>query len=187
MKENILQNNKLNNLNNNTYEEFGVLQPFTALDSEQFRTFVANLVEDTKLVDEQKEAFDTLWNCACIDIGDTGNNIWNLREGTFEIFNKNNTKVHFKKKSSDKIDKIKKNGRADFVYSSPLGGFIIHQHEKNQNIFLVYVSEKISLELLTILKRAEIKTLELEENIENDYNEKLETNNLNVELSTKGR
>lgn len=146
------------------HANLGVVQPFTILVSGQFNSFIGELAKDSLgvLTETEKKAFDVLWDVACIDMGGCGNNIWNLKHGTFEVYNEDEVIVKFEKKSSKVEDKYgSEKGRADFVYLSPEGNFIINQSDRNSRAFLVYVSENTSERLLTALRKAEAEALEI--------------------------
>ena len=152
----------------NIYEELGIIQPFTLLVAGQFNSFIANLSEDkyTLLNDSEKNAFNVLWDVACIDIDDFGNNIWNLKKGIFEVYNKDGIIVKFEKKSAEVNDTYDE-GRANFIYLSKDGNFIINQNDRNKRAFLVYTSENISDRLVKALRYAEALALGIEiENID---------------------
>lgn len=156
---------KENETKNQMYMELGILEPFTLLVGSQFNKFVGSLADNKlEILNEiEQKAFDVLWNAACIDIDGFGNNIWNLKKGIFEIYNKNNVIVKFEKKSADVKDKYGTDeGRANFAYISPNGNIIINQNERNKKVFLVYVSENISERLVKALRNAEIEALDIE-------------------------
>ena len=48
-----------------------------------------------------------------------------------------------------------------FRSRSAEGDMVVHQHERNKKIFLVYLSEKISERLFDIFREVETKTLDL--------------------------
>lgn len=52
-------------------------------------------------------------------------------------------------------------GRANFVYLSKDGNFIINQSDRNKKAFLVYVSEDVTDRLLQALREAESKALKI--------------------------
>ncbi len=149
----------------NIYEELGIVKPFTVLASGQFNSFIGELSENKHgiLNETEQEAFETLWYAAGIDMGGTGNNIWNLKKGSFEIYNKDGVIIRYEKKSAEVKDKYSSdNARANFVYLSKDGSFVINQNDRNQRVFLVYVSEDITDRLLKVLSEAEIEALDLE-------------------------
>ena len=151
--------------NTNIYAELGIVEPFTVLADGQFNSFIAELSQNKHgiLNQTEQEAFEKLWNAAGIDMGGTGNNIWNLRKGSFEIYNKEGVVIRYEKKSSEVKDKYSDdNARANFVYLSNDGSFVINQNDRNQKVFLVYVSEDITDRLLRALSEAEIEALDLE-------------------------
>lgn len=146
------------------YSELGIVEPFTVLAGGQFNSFIGNLSENKygTLNKTEQEAFKQLWYAAGIDMGGTGNNIWNLKKGSFEIYNKDGVIIRYEKKNAEVKDKYSfDDGRANFVYLSQAGNFIINQNDRNKEVFLVYVSEDITERLLKILSVAEIETLNL--------------------------
>lgn len=152
--------------NQNIYEELGIITPFTVLADGQFNSFIGALASNKSksLNAVEQEAFDELWNAACIDIDGFGNNIWNLKEGCFEIYNKDGIIVRFEKKKAQVKSKYEYSvdeGRANFVYLSRDGNFIINQNDRNKKVFLIYVSENISDRLLSVLSEAEAEALDL--------------------------
>ena len=152
--------------NNNIYEELGIIAPFTVLADGQFNSFIGTLANNKSksLTDVEQGAFDELWNAACIDIDGFGNNIWNLKDGCFEIYNKDGIIVRFEKKKAQvksKYEDSADDGRANFVYLSRDGNFIINQNDRNKKVFLVYVSKDISDRLLSALSEAEAEALDL--------------------------
>ena len=66
----------------NIYEELGLVQPFTVLAGGQFNAFISELSENKngRLHQTEQEALEKLWNAAGINLGDTGNNLWNLKK-----------------------------------------------------------------------------------------------------------
>lgn len=151
--------------NTNIYTELGVVKPFTVLAGGQFNAFIGELSENKHQILNQteREAFKQLWYAAGIDMGGTGNNIWNLKKGSFEIYNKDGVTIRYEKKSAEVKDKYSSdNSRANFVYLSKDGNFVINQNDRNQKVFLVYVSEDITDRLLRVLSEAEIEALDLE-------------------------
>ena len=165
-KENksIQGNTKSQNSNKNIYDELGIIESFTLLVGSQLNHFISALSRDNvELLNEnEKKAFEVLWNVACIDIDGFGNNIWNLKKGSFEVYNKDGVIVSFEKRSSELKDKYGYDeGRANFVYLSKDGNFIINQNERNKKAFLVYVSKNITDRLLNVLRNAEGEALEI--------------------------
>ena len=157
--------NKRGEKNNNIYDELGIIKPFTILVDNQFNLFISKLIDNKYglLKEAEKNAFDGLWNDACVDIDGFGNNIWNLKKGTFEIYNKEDVIVRFEKKSSNVIDKNGYDeGRANFVYLSNDGNLIISQSDRNKKVFLVFVSLDITDRLLKALRSAEAEALGIE-------------------------
>lgn len=158
-----------NNTSNNIYESLGVVVPFTVLVDEQFNSFIGELSSNKGgiLNQTEQEAFKELWYAAGVDIGGTGNNIWYLKKGSFDIFNKNGVAVKYEKKNAEVKDKYSSdNARANFVYLSNDGNFVISQNDRNQKVFLVYVSQNITDRLLKVLRDAEAKALNIQnENI----------------------
>lgn len=151
--------------NTGIYEELGIVEPFTVLAGGQFNSFIGELSENKHgvLNQTEQEALKQLWYAAGIDIGGTGNNIWNLKNGSFEIYNKDGVTIRYEKKTAEVKDKYSSdNARANFVYLSKDGSFVINQNDRNQKVFLVYVSENITDRLLRALNEAEIKALDLE-------------------------
>lgn len=154
--------------------DLGKVDSFTLLVGGQFNNFVADLsTNKSGLLNEvEQEAFKVLWHIGCIDIDGFGNNIWNLRKGTFEAFNKDGVVLGFEKKDATVKDRygLDDEGRANFFYLSNAGNFIIVQSDRNKKAFLVYVSEDITPRLLKALRVAEAYALDikLEENISND-------------------
>ena len=153
--------------------DLGKVDSFTLLVGSQFNSFVGELsMNNSGLLNEvEQEAFNVFWKIACIDIDGMGNNIWNLRKGTFEAFNKDGVVLGFEKKDAT-VKNIygSDEGRANFFYLSNDGNFIIVQSDRNKKAFLVYVSENITPRLLGALRAAEANALdiELEENISNN-------------------
>lgn len=154
--------------------DLGKVDSFTLLVGSQFSNFIAELSTNKSglLNEAEQEAFKTLWQIACIDIDGYGNNIWNLRKGTFDAFNKDGVVLGFEKKDATVKDRygLDDEGRANFFYLSNDGNFIIIQSDRNKKAFLVYVSENITPRLLGALRAAEAYALDikLEENISND-------------------
>ena len=151
--------------NTNIYAELGIVEPFTVLAGGQFNSFIGELSENKYgiLNQTEQEAFEQLWYAAGIDMGGTGNNIWNLKKGSFEIYNKDGVVIRYEKKSAEVKDKYSSdNARANFVYLSKDGSVVINQNDRNQKVFLVYVSEDITDRLLRVLSDAEIEALNLE-------------------------
>lgn len=147
----------------NIYEDLGIVQPFTALENGQMRSFIGDLSKNKRLTETEREAFESLWNAICIDIDGFGNNIWNLREGHFTTYEKGKIKTEFEKKSAKDIDdsKYTDEGRITFTYKSDEGNIVIHQNERNKSIFLAYVSEDISERLYDIFREVEAQILKL--------------------------
>lgn len=177
------------------YENLGIVRPFTALDNDQMRSFIGDLSEHKRLTEAERKAFDALWYAICPDIDGFGNNIWNLKEGKFEVFDEDGVKAQLEKLSSEDIDEDFAEGRVNFTFRSADGDMIVHQHERNKKIFLVYLSEKISDRLFDIFREVETKTLDLkpEKGIDR-YKVKLtgspagvsQMENTNKEISIKG-
>ena len=151
--------------NKNIYDNLGVVEPFTILAGGQFNSFIGALsIDKNKLLTVlEKESFEALWNVSCVDFDGYGNNIWNLKEGIFEFFNENGIIVSFEKKKSDVKDGSEE-GRANFVYKSNEGSFVIVQNDRNKKIFSVYVSENSSIKFIKMLKFAEAEALGFEMN-----------------------
>lgn len=143
------------------YENLGIVKPFTALDNTQMNNFIGKLSEHKRLTESERKAFEALWYAICPDIDGFGNNIWNLKEGKFEIFDEDGIKAQYEKESSEDIDEDFDEGRVNFTFRSAEGEMVVHQHERNKNIFLVYLSEKISDRLFDIFREVETKTLGL--------------------------
>lgn len=157
--------NKKEEQNKNIYDELGIIEPFTILVDNQFNLFISKLADNKYglLKEAEKNAFEALWNDACVDIDGFGNNIWNLKKGTFEIYNKEDVIVRFEKKSSNVKDKNGYDeGRANFVYLSNDGNLIISQSDRNKKVFLVFVSLDITDRLLKTLRSAEAEALGIE-------------------------
>lgn len=151
--------------NGNIFDGFGIAEPFTLLVDSQFNLFISELSNDRNglLSETEKKAFDSLWQVACPDFDGYGNNIWNLKEGVFSVYKDGDVKVCFEKKKSKVNDLYGCNvGRANFVYISKEGNFVINQSDRNQKAFLVYVSENISERLLKALRVAEATALKIE-------------------------
>lgn len=151
--------------NANIYAELGIVEPFTVLAGGQFNSFIGELSENKHgvLNQTEQEALKQLWYAAGIDIGGTGDNIWNLKNGSFEIYNKDGVTIRYEKKTAEVKDKYSSDSaRANFVYLSRDGSFVINQNDRNQKVFLVYVSEDITDRLLRVLSEAEIEALDLE-------------------------
>lgn len=172
----------------NIYEGIGLVQPFTVLAGGQFNSFIGELSENKhgKLHQTEQEALEELWNAAGIDLGGTGNNLWNLKKGTFELYNKDGILIRYEKKDAEVKDKYSSdNARTNFVYTSKDGNFVINQNDRNQKVFLVYVSEGITERLLMALREAEIEALDLD--IERTQEESIEraVRNNNLAIETK--
>ncbi len=172
----------------NIYEELGLVQPFTVLAGGQFNAFISELSENKngRLHQTEQEALEKLWNAAGINLGDTGNNLWNLKKGTFELYNKDGILIRYEKKDAEVKDKYSSdNARTNFVYTSKDGNFVINQNDRNQKVFLVYVSEGITERLLMALREAEIEALDLD--IERTQEESIEraVRNNNLAIETK--
>lgn len=144
----------------NIYKELGMIEPFTLLVAGQFNDFISELSDNKLLNETEKKAFDALWHAACVDIDGFGNNIWNLKTGFFVVYDKDGVAVRFEKKKSELEDEYGE-GRANFVYLSKDGNFIINQSDRNKEAFLVYVSEDVTDRLLQALREAESKALEI--------------------------
>lgn len=152
-----------NDTTNNIYDDLGIVAPFTVLAGSQFNSFIGELSKHGMLSQTEQEAFTVLWYAAGVDIGGTGNNLWNLKKGSFEIYNNNGIAIKFEKKCAEVKNKYSDdNSRTNFVYSSKDGSFVISQNDRNQKIFLVYVSKDITGRLLKVLRDAEAKALEIE-------------------------
>lgn len=172
----------------NIYEELGLVQPFTVLAGGQFNAFISELSENKngRLHQTEQEALEKLWNAAGINLGGTGNNLWNLKKGTFELYNKDGILIRYEKKDAEVKDKYSSdNARTNFVYTSKDGNFVINQNDRNQKVFLVYVSEGITERLLMALREAEIEALDLD--IERTQEESIEraVRNNNLAIETK--
>lgn len=103
-----------------------------------------------------------MWYAIFPDIDGFGNNIWNLKEGHFTIYEKDGIKAEYKKISSKDIDDAYTDeGRVTFTFKSDEGDIVVHQNERNKRIFLVYVSEDISERLFGIFRDVETKILKL--------------------------
>jgi len=77
--------------------------------------------------------------------------------------NKDDVIIRYEKKIAEVKDKYSSdNARANFVYLSKYGSFVINQNDRNRKVFLVYVSEDITDRLLRVLSEAEIEALDLE-------------------------
>ena len=144
----------------NIYKELGMIEPFTLLVGEQFRSFISNLSKNKLLNETERKALDALWYAACVDIDGYGNNIWNLKTGSFVVYDNDDVAVRFEKKKSELEDEYGE-GRANFVYLSKDGNFIINQSDRNKKAFLVYVSENVADRLLQAMREAECKSLEI--------------------------
>ena len=172
----------------NIYEELGLVQPFTVLAGGQFNAFISELSENKngRLHQTEQEALEKLWNAAGINLGGTGNNLWNLKKGTFELYNKDGILIRYEKKDAEVKDRYSSdNARTNFVYTSKDGNFVINQNDRNQKVFLVYVSEGITERLLMALREAEIEALDLD--IERTQEESIEraVRNNNLAIETK--
>lgn len=157
----------------NMYAELGIVEPFTILaGSSQFSNFISSLGTDRVglLNQAEKDALDVLWNVACIDIDGFGNNIWNLKKGSFEVFNQDGVSVSYEKRDAEVKDSFGDEyvGRANFVFSSPEGSLVINQNSRNKEAFLVYVSNNVSERLLTAFRKAEEYALEIESVVQNE-------------------
>lgn len=156
----------------NIYDYFETPKPFTVLENEQFRSFVADLSHEKDLSPNAREAFGALWRCACIDIDGYGNNIWDLKEGQFVVYDEDGVKIQFKKKLTKDIlngytDELYDQGRADLTYTSPDGGILISQDKRNRRLFLVYTSDDITEKFMEILRKIELQAIGLKETKEN--------------------
>ena len=172
----------------NIYEELGLVQPFTVLAGGQFNAFISELSENKngRLHQTEQEALEKLWNAAGINLGGTGNNLWNLKKGTFELYNKDGILIRYEKKDEEVKDKQSSdNARSNFVYTYKDGNFVINQNDRNQKVFLVYASEGITERLLMALREAEIEALDLD--IERTQEESIEraVRNNNLAIETK--
>ncbi len=159
------ESNQNNPNNQNMYEQLGILNPFTVLADTQFNYFIRALSKSTLLNNAEREAFEELWYAACRNLDGEGNSIFNLKKGCFEIFKKDDVVVKYEKKKAEVKNKwldSELDGRANFVYLSKAGNFIIHQDDRNNKVFMVYVSENISDRLLDALSEAELEALDLE-------------------------
>ena len=87
-----------NDTTNNIYDNLGIVAPFTVLAGSQFNSFIGELSKHGMLSQTEQEAFTELWYAAGVDIGGTGNNLWNLKKGSFEIYNNNGIAIKFEKK-----------------------------------------------------------------------------------------
>lgn len=143
------------------YEGLRNVYPLAIFDYNQLASFISNLAKNSWLNDSEKKAFHLLWNVACMDIDGFGHNIPFLKEGCYEIFNQDGNKVRFQKRQSSVKDYYLEEGRADFVYLSEDGGFVVRQNERNSKVFLIYVSENISDRLLNAVREAEARALYL--------------------------
>lgn len=147
----------------NIYEDLGIVQPFTVLDNIQISQFISELSEHISLKESEKEAFESLWYAIFPDMDGFGNNIWNLKEGHFTIYEKDGIKTEYEKISSKDIDddEYTAEGRVTFTFKSDEGYIVVHQNERNKRIFLAYVSEDISERLFSIFRDVETKILKL--------------------------
>lgn len=147
----------------NIYEDLGIVRPFTALENGQMREFVGELSNNKSLKEDEKKAFESLWYAICPDMDGFGNNIWNLKEGHFTIYEKEGIKAEYEKISSKDIDddEYTDEGRVTFTFKSTEGDIVVHQNERNKRIFLAYVSEDISERLFSIFRDVETKILKL--------------------------
>ncbi len=157
----MIQGKKITTGEDDIYESIGDVYPFTILDNNQFRNFVSYLAKDNTLSKDMNDAFDALWNLACIDMDGFGNNIWNLKNGQFTFFNQNGNSVSYEKVSSEGIDQSFEEGRGTFVFKSSEASMVIKQHEYNKGIFLVYLSSNISEKFYEAVKNAEASSLEI--------------------------
>lgn len=163
----------------NIYEELGIVKTFTALENEQMRGFIGELSNNKSLKENEKKAFKSLWNAICLDMGGFGNNIWNLKEGQFTIYEKEGIKTEYKKISSKDIDdyEYRDEGRVTFTFKSDEGNIVVHQNERNKRIFLAYVSEDISERLYSIFREVEAGILNLKrENQLSKYRAEIDEN-----------
>lgn len=154
-----------NNTTSNIYADLGIIAPFTILSGGQFNSFIGELSENKHRILNQteQEAFKQLWYAAGVDLGGTGNNIWNLKKGSYDIYNNNGVIIRYEKKNAEVKDKYSSdNARANFVYLSKDGSFVIIQNDRNQKVFLVYVSEDTTDRLLKVLCDAEAEALNIE-------------------------
>lgn len=160
----------------NIYKELGMIEPFTLLVGSQFNNFIDKLSNNKLLNETERKALNALWYAACIDIDGFGNNIWNLKTGSFVVYDKNEVIVRFEKKKSE-LERYEE-GRANFVYLSNDGNFIINQSDRNKKAFLVYVSENITDRLFQALREAECEALEIKKTNE------IERKNVGIPAST---
>lgn len=163
----------------NIYEDLGIVRPFTALENSQMREFIGELSNNKSLREDEKKAFESLWYAICPDIDGFGNNIWNLKEGQFTIYEKGEIKAEYEKISSKDIDddEYTDEGRVTFTFKSDEGNIVVHQNERNKRIFLAYVSEDISERLFSIFREVETKILKLKrENQLSKYRVKIDEN-----------
>ncbi len=145
----------------NIYEAVGIVYPYTVLNNGQFGSFVSSLANDDTLGKNINDAFNALWDIACIDMGSYGNNIWNLKKGQFTYFNQNGISAGFEKVGSEGIDKYYEQGRGTFVIKTSDGNMVIKQHEYNRDIFLVYLSANVSEKFYEAVKNAEASALNI--------------------------
>lgn len=147
----------------NIYDDLGIVRPFTALENGQMREFIGELSNNKSLRESEKKAFESLWYAICPDMDGFGNNIWNLKEGHFTIYEKEGIKAEYEKISSKDIDndEYTDEGRVTFTFKSNEGDIVVHQNERNKRIFLAYVSEDISERLFSIFRDVETKILKL--------------------------
>lgn len=163
VEESVEESSNKNDTTNNIYADLGIVAPFTVLAGSQFNSFIGELSKHGMLSQTEQEAFTELWYAAGVDIGGTGNNLWNLKKGSFEIYNNNGIAIKFEKKSAEVKNKYSDdNSRTNFVYSSKDGSFVISQNDRNQEVFLVYVSKDITGRLLKVLRDAEAEALKIE-------------------------
>lgn len=162
-RDNLSKNKSQNPTNENIYQELGDIEPFTPLAGGQFNVFISELSNEKNkyLTEAERKGFSALWHNACIDIDGFGNNIWQLPKGVFTIFDKENIRIKFYKKDSSVKDIYIEQGRADFFFLSDEGNFVIHQDDRNKNVFLVYVSKNLNQRLLNALRFAEAKALDI--------------------------
>ena len=150
-------------MSHSIFEEFGIIKPYTPLCGSQFNNFISFLSENRSelLNDNECKALTTLWYVACPDIDGFGNNIWNLKCGRYEIYNKDGVIVRFEKKKEEVESEYYSEGRACFVYMSPDGKFILYQDDMNKKAYYLFVSKDISDRLLKAIIHASSRALEI--------------------------
>ena len=143
-----------------------MVKPFSVLANSQFSRFVAELSNEHNqdisqlLTAEEKSAFAKLWNDFCFGGYGDSTICSNLKVGTFVVYNKNDIVVAFNKQETLIENQYgDKYYKTVIVYKSKDGNIIFQQHDTNDSIVLVYVSENINSRLLHALMLVQASAL----------------------------